>query len=220
MRLQAGASCGVPIMKLALTYRGELRAKGSPQRKWDIRKQIAPQLAEFWRLSPSLGHLLEMRYLPNGGYSKKTERHHSSPSKIVTTPNEYEFIDLCAPIGKGSRTFLPLVRDSLAVQCGLKILFMRQEEPGRIYQGGDMDNRLKTLLDALSVPTLEQVIQDDEPDPVHCLLEDDRLVTRLDVDTQRLLSAPGASKHEVNLVIEVDIRVSQPRQYNQIFLGD
>ncbi|HKQ44054.1 MAG TPA: hypothetical protein VJS47_01550 [Rhizomicrobium sp.] len=208
-------------MKLALTYRGELRANGGPKPKWEIRKQFAPQLAEFWRLSPSMKMLEAMRYLPTEGFKLTAERHHSfSPNKDPLPPTMYDHIDLCAPVARGSKTFLPIVRDSLALQCGLKILFMRQEEPGRIYQGGDMDNRLKTLLDALSVPTLEQVVEDDQPSPVHCLLEDDRLVTRLDVDTQRLLSAPGASCHEVNLVIEVDIRVTQPRTYNHIFLGD
>jgi hypothetical protein len=57
-------------------------------------------------------------------------------------------------------------------------------------------------------------------DPIYCLLEDDSLINRIDVDTQRLLSRPDSTEHEVHLVIEVDIRVADFRLYNQIFLGD
>jgi hypothetical protein len=87
-----------------------------------------------------------------------------------------------------------------------------------------MDNRLKTLFDALSVPVNEQqVIKDDDDNdgaPMHCLLEDDSLIRGLSVETHRLLARPDASDHEVVLVIEVDIRVAQARPYNQLFLGD
>lgn len=58
-------------------------------------------------------------------------------------------------------------------------------------RGGDIDNRLKTLLDALSVPKDGQVPSGEvwEPgeDPFHCLLEDDNLVTGLSISVDRLL---------------------------------
>jgi hypothetical protein len=131
-------------------------------------------------------------------------------------------IDLCQPIERGGRQFLPLIRDTFALNCGLKILFLRKEEPGRVYQGGDLDNRLKTLFDALSVPNQDQIVADGgEPDaPIYCLLEDDRLITKVEIDTHQLLSAADASRHEVHLVVEIDVRVAQSRTYNQTFLGD
>ena len=102
-----------------------------------------------------------------------------------------------------------------------KILFLRKENPGRVYQGGDLDNRLKTLFDALSIPNDSQILQDKTiDDPICCLLEDDSLIKRIDVDTQRLLSRPNSSQHEVSLVIEVDVRVTEARLYNHPFLGD
>jgi UPF0288 family protein (methanogenesis marker protein 3) len=116
---------------------------------------------------------------------------------------------------------VPLVRDSFALKCGLKILFLRKEDPGRVFQGGDMDNRLKTLFDALAIPNKQQIVNDaGTTDPINCLLEDDRLITKVEIDTHRLLSRPNASKHEVHLVIEVDVRVSNSRTYNHPFLGD
>jgi len=36
--------------------------------------------------------------------------------------------------------------------CGIRVLFLRREPPGRVYQGGDIDGRLKTPFDALAVP--------------------------------------------------------------------
>jgi hypothetical protein len=112
------------------------------------------------------------------------------------------------------------VRDSLALRCGLKILFLRKEPPGRVYQGGDIDNRLKTLFDSLSVPNRDQAVDERSDEPIHCLLENDALITRIDVDTQRWLIHPRASKHQVLLAIEVDVRVTDSRLYNQPFLGE
>ena len=57
-------------------------------------------------------------------------------------------------------------------------------------------------------------------DPIYTLLEDDGLISTVEVQTHRLLSRPNVSEHEVRLVIEVDVRVVQPRIYNQPFLGD
>jgi hypothetical protein len=89
-----------------------------------------------------------------------------------------------------------------------------------VYQGGDLDNRLKTLFDALAVPNRDQVVQDETiEDPIYVLLEDDAYITKIDVDTHRLLSNPDASRHQVRLIIEVEIAVAEARLYNQPFLG-
>ena len=116
------------------------------------------------------------------------------------------------------------MRERLLLKCGLKILFLRKEPAGRVYQGGDLDNRLKTLFDALSVPQIDQIPQNERStstsDPIYCLVEDDALITAVSVETHRLLAKPGASKYQVQLVVEVDVGVTQSRQYNQTFLGD
>lgn len=214
---------GFAFMKFALTYEGELRSRDIPARTWEIRKQISPQLEELWRIHPVLQQLERDRYVPLTSSFFYLERHHSlDENRHRHAPNQsQDCIDLCAVHAVGNRQFLPLVRDTLALKCGLKILFMRKEEPGRVYQGGDMDNRLKTLFDALTVPKPEQIVDDPgTPDPIYCLLQDDGMITALNVETQRLLTNPNASKHEVRLIIEVDVRVTQTRTYNQRFLGD
>jgi hypothetical protein len=219
------APIGLPFMKFTLTYDGELRANGKPKHKWEMRKHFHPQLAELWKISPALRYVSSNKWVARKGPFGKPVIHHSAE---VENPNDLppstdgDWLDICAPIAVGNRTFVPLVRDTLALQCGLKILFLRKEEPGNlIYQGGDVDNRMKTLLDALSMPNADQLINDPAADePLYCLLENDRMISGCSIETQRLLSRPNASKHDVRLIIEVDVRVTQARAYNQSFLGD
>ncbi len=69
------------------------------------------------------------------------------------------------------------------MRAELKIRLLSAAVPGGLLHG-DIDNRLKTLLDALSIPTLQQMPEDPEIDldgRMYCLLEDDGLVTRVEV---------------------------------------
>ena len=103
------------------------------------------------------------------------DTHHTLDSWMAPhTTGGLDNIDLCAPVERGLWKFIPLIRNSLALRAGIRIIFLRKEAPGRVYQGGDMDNRLKTLFDALSVPNADQVVGEptDNPD-IYCLLEDD-----------------------------------------------
>jgi hypothetical protein len=99
---------------------------------------------------------------------------------------------------------------------------MRKEEPGSlILQGGDIDNRLKTLFDGLRVPSEAEVkAAKPEMQPFYCLLEQDSLITGVKVRTDRLLTAPGGDAHEVHLIIEVTVRVLRMSWENLGFLGE
>jgi hypothetical protein len=207
-------------MKFALTFDGELPSNGKVRDKWRIRKQFHPQLQELWSVHPAMQELMRHRHVPTVGTYVMGTRHHSVvPEKPFDYPNNH-CVDLCEEVARGDRKFLPLVRDRIGLRCGLTIQFLRKEEPGRVYQGGDMDNRLKTLFDALSVPNNEQIVSDPEiEDPIYCLLEDDALIAGVSIETHRLLSQPNSSKHDVHLLIEVDVRVTHPRIYNEPFLG-
>jgi hypothetical protein len=99
------------------------------------------------------------------------------------------------------------------VDSGINILFLRPESPGRVLKSGDIDNRLKTLFDALRIVHNADELgrykaPADEEDPFFCLLEDDSLIDHLSVETDRLLQ-PIGEHFEVNdarLVITVNIR--------------
>ena len=71
---------------------------------------------------------------------------------------------------------------------------------------GDIDNRLKTHLDSLRVPGVPQEIASStrpssSKEPNSTLL-DDALITRINIETDRLLAAPDPS--QVRLIIRVD----------------
>jgi hypothetical protein len=221
--LKAGSGpYGLSLMKFTLTYDGELRSNDRPRAKWEIRKHFHPQLKTLWTINPVLIAVERNRLIPTsesvmtqsgaGGDIKMT-RHHRMTGAFTN-------IDVCAPLKRGNYEFIPLVRESLALKCGLKIIFLGKEEPGRLYQGGDLDNRIKTLFDALSVPNSDQLIGDHDTGPTYCLLEDDSLISRIEVDTQQLLRGENGSKHEVQLIIEVDVRITKFHAYNSPFLGE
>ncbi|GEO83116.1 MULTISPECIES: hypothetical protein [Alphaproteobacteria] len=96
--------------------------------------------------------------------------------------------------------FIPMISAKTSLFAEIDVLLLRAQAPGRLISNhGDIDNRLKTLLDALRVPSKDQVQKlkacnafDDEPQ--YCLLEDDNLVTKLSVSTDRLLGEPHGSQ--------------------------
>jgi hypothetical protein len=216
---------GPSVMKFTLTYDGELRSNGKPRHKWEIRQQIHPQLAELWQISPALRYVSNHRWVARSGNFGIPVLHHSAEDHgpgSQRPPTDGNWINVCEPIAVKGKRFVPLVRESLSLRCGLKITYLRKEDPGNlIFQGGDLDNRIKTLFDALSMPNMDQMIDDpNSDDTIYCLLEDDRLISGCSIETQRLLSNRDASEHDVRLVIEVDVRVNQARIYNQPFLGE
>lgn len=87
--------------------------------------------------------------------------------------------------------FVPLVTQEHDLICSLDIMFLRSGRPGSVVWPGDIDNRLKTLLDALRIPEdgenySSRSASEDER-PLFCLLEDDKLITRVAVETDDLL---------------------------------
>jgi hypothetical protein len=210
-------------MKFTLAYDGPLHSQNSGKvfdLKWRIREFISPQLDELWRTHPSLKHV--MPAVPVGGYIPMELHHTKSPSSGRHDGTEY--IELREPIEVGGIKFVPLIRDTYALTCSLNILFMRKEPAGRIYQGGDLDNRIKLFLDALKVPRSESdrvaQVSPKPTAPIHCLLEDDGLITGLRVEATRLLGYPEEDENYVRLVVEVHVGITHQRSYNASFLAD
>src|SRR5437773_323341 len=181
---------GLGLMKVTLVYDGNLSPTGNnvshrSRKKWEVREQFDPQLRRLWDIRPDLDHLRKFPRYPKDGHGMWIQAHPQFPEAQQVNPVLHEgpmppsIIDLCEPIQKGPRTFFPLVRKSLGLTCGLKVLFLRAEAKGNLFdkQTGDLDNRIKTLVDALAIPTDEEKYENPAlVDPVYCLLEDDGLV--------------------------------------------
>lgn len=227
-------------MKFTLHYDGPLPSSGNKAKvrtKWDIRKTFDPQLRDLWASHPALRQVEDNRHFPKVGGAGLVQVHHQhpGPSRALIMAKPFgstllldlnsagpgELLDLCEPIEKHSAWFRPLVRESYALHCGLKVIFLRKEPPGKIYQGGDFDGRIKTLVDALSMPQhAEQVLEkNSQSNPIFCLMEDDAMVSGFEVESERLLGDTDNSVDFVRLTIEVDVRVRQATIYNQSFLG-
>lgn len=184
-------------MKLLLHYRGPLKANGKPDHKHDIRRVFHKQLAKLWSQSPL-----------------------SEEASYVLKPRQGTDYSLLRPLA--DFTFVPLVSQEMSVIAEISMLLMRPKAPGGlITQGGDMDNRLKTLFDALTMPRHLNALPPGGvplPDeaPFYCLLEDDNLITRLDIRTEQLLE-PGVDPNTVDLAIQIRTRVTRATMGNSNF---
>lgn len=178
-------------MEFTLHYRGPLKAAtGRNKRKdhkHDLRRRFHKQLKELWGL-PQL-----------------------SDEKGLLRPNPPKGeISVIRPVGMYQ--FAPLVTTRLHLVASLEVTMLRPEPEGRIFvRGGDIDNRLKTLLDALKVPNEEAALPDGaspSPDesPFFCLLEDDSLVTNVDIRTAHWLEPEAQGSNEVVLLLRVRTR--------------
>jgi hypothetical protein len=121
---------------------------------------------------------------------------------------------------------VPLVREEYSLLCSLNILFLRRDIPGSVVSAGDLDNRIKTLIDSLRRPQNKNELRGNEApgdgeDPFYCLLEDDRLVSQLEVETDTLLDPPRgntqADRRQVRLTITVDLKPYNVTLFNLSF---
>jgi hypothetical protein len=121
-------------------------------------------------------------------------------------------VDKVPPVKVGDYTFTSIVHPFFSFRTKLDILMLKPETSGKIITGGDIDNRLKTLFDALTRPRHAQDIPRNwvpgpNEQPLHCLLDDDALISSVTVRTDRLL-APATPTH-VKLIIGVSVRTTR-----------
>ncbi len=123
----------------------------------------------------------------------------------------------------GAYLFAPLVYQEINLVAKLEITMLRPEEPGSIVShGGDIDNRIKTLFDALRMPQAATEIpedwkQTDDEQPLCCLLQDDSLVVDVSVRTDRLL-VPVSHQLEVITLIKVTTKSTRATALNLALL--
>ncbi len=180
-------------MDFRLVYRGPLKSSGNDvpkdfqakkEHKHDIRLKLHPQIKQLWNYPPF-----------NSNYGQPN-----------ATPYHVQYLNPQHERGQhrvGNYKFVRLVRRDLKLTAELDILLLRREYPGPVLiQGGDLDNRLKTLLDALRVPKELQEIpenfnQKGDEDPLFCLLEDDDLITSIKLTSDTLLILP--CRHQMSM---------------------
>lgn len=221
-----------PWMRFKLTYEGELRPNGrDPERgqreplaahKQEIRKVFHRQLKQLWQTHKFLKeHALnksEINVRPGAVSRVLGVGFLGVRPRSVTPLAEY----IASNFQRNGYRFAPLVCEEFSLLCSLDILFLRRDFPLGVISAGDLDNRVKTLIDTLRMPKGAQELaghETPEPgeDPFFCLLEDDDLVTSLSVESGMLLDPPvegDGGDARVKLVISVELKPEDVTLFN------
>ena len=198
---------GKILMEFTLKYEGIIPTTSSREsrlvEKQQIRLEFHEQLRQLWSTHSRLRDI--------------------NPKELQQPILKANRFDVNRPIvgGKdffyryavGGFEFVPLVNTPQEVHCHLAIRLHARTGPGDIvFYGGDLDNRLKTIFDALRMPTGLAELPEMSPtegQTVFCLLEDDRLITRLSIETFRLLKNVADNSY-VEMDIDVTVRAVTP----------
>ncbi len=172
-------------MKFKLLYIGEVKI--NPKK----RSQHLQDIRDV--LSPQLKRLSEIS--PYNEIKKKLEKKGKAIKNV------------------GGIDFCPLITQDLDLLAELDIQIMHPEllETPR----ADIDNRMKTLLDALKRPqSSHEIAENMNKDEVcYTLLDDDHLVTKMTINTSHLLYKEETSNknhdYELLIIITVNIKASK-----------
>lgn len=184
-------------MQFRLTYTGRLLShrddpkniKARAPHKHGIRKEFHRQLKVLWYNNPNL--MPATRATESGGLSH-----------VEKVGNNFS---------RNGFRFVPLVTNTNGLICKIEILMLRPGRPGSVFHMTDIDNRLKTLFDALRMPSSGyelggHPVGPDE-DPFFVLLEDDRSITHAVVEADMLLQPVDGDENDARVVIKVTTQV-------------
>lgn len=178
------------MLEFRLVYQGLLQGSDEKntrsEHKHAIRRYFHKQLVRLWEVKQPLKGRAEFHY------------RHSDAQTGVTV--DKTGIDLVTDrFSLGGQKFIPIVQKEWSLSCSLDILLLRRDH-FPLINSGDLDNRVKTLLDALRIPTVGEYCQGDE-NPLYCLLENDNLVSELKVTADLLMCPPEQIVHSPNVNI-------------------
>lgn len=230
------------FMRFRLTYEGPLLSSqpaqltdknGNPakdrkgEHKHRIRQQLHPQLKRLWSANQflrfnKLTPASSWDILPESAMSVQwDDQQRKRPMSELLSQVFSHHKDL----GYG---YVPLIWEDADLACSLRILCLRLDHDNAVLPGRDIDNRIKTLIDALMMPSVKQgppmrdneelPAQEDEK-PFFVLLDDDRRIAHLEIETDHLLAPVPSDADEsyVRLLITVETRVVNTTMFNLSF---
>ncbi len=188
------------LVEFRLLYQGILLPSGGSNRraaeKHEIRIAFHPQLRRLWGLQKGLRQYAEQVAIKAAGL------HPNNPHPRDASWVEEGLVVLGKNWNRNGFNFVPLVALPFALRCKLDILLLRPNESKYIFQQGDIDGHLKTLIDALRIPREAQEVGEATPaadeNPFFCLLENDNLISEVHVVTDQLLVLPNEREVKAN----------------------
>jgi hypothetical protein len=195
------------VMKFALSYEGPLPSSGNPR---DPSKP--PKLSEIWTIRNHICPQIHRLFETHGAF-RGANGHSNALIEAVKHPIKVD-----------GKEFYPLARASFKLKCELQIEMLVNHPIATVITNvGDLDNRLKTLFDALRSPQNPQEIKGYMPniDPYCCLLENDVLISAVQIETLRNIGAPlDAAIDHVRLNIRVRLEPTEWAFVNEPFQHD
>jgi hypothetical protein len=220
-------------VEFRLIYKGQLPAQSSGgggsrlKEKHSIRKVFHKQLRELWKQHPDLRAQAEQTFVITTTPQNQVSPPGPGVRQIIPvtgeTQNAKTWLEHVADSWQRcGGHFVPLISKKGGFTCSLDVLFLRRDNPGNlIASGGDIDNRLKVLLDALKmpndVPDLAGLPIEADENPFFCLLQDDSLITDLSVTTDRLLTPQDVDEKIHDVVLVVHVKMVNP---SAVFAGN
>lgn len=221
------------LMRFRLTYDGPLKATqqtnaaGDPrlftdkraEHKHEIRQNFHRQLKELWTRNKFLNGCSVAPSTHTNVLPSAAESIDWGEAQYMQRPLHEVLADIYDKTGNRFR-YVPLVWAENSLFCSLLILFLRRDWPAPVLTAGDIDNRVKTLVDALSIPRAGQnfsAIPGDGENPFFVLLDDDRQVTHLEVETDSALLPSPKDPNDLSyarIIITVDIRPYYVSMFN------
>jgi hypothetical protein len=199
------------LMEFRLVYWGEhMKAAGRANtRAWEkrqLRMYFHDQLKKLWETHPVLKFYSQEYHVSNlGAWGYSTVRHPMTDTKHIARRWE---------------GFVPVVTEDFGMICELDILFLAPD--AKIFKtgagGGDLDNRLKTLLDALGIPPRGEGGQEigqksgepPYPNPTFVLYSNDSLLTSIKVTVDELLTPVSSDPAEACVIIHTVAKTISP----------
>lgn len=196
-------------MEFTLRYVGQI-PKGT-RGIHAIRIAFDEQLADLWARDLRLKdvHPTAIRPFVKSARFPFDVRQQEKVEKVRTTPDGIHGYHEV----RGIR-FVPLVTRWRYLRCELAVRLHRYEGDlhtgGVLYHGGDIDNKAKSLIDALRMPmgARDLPTNAEHRRPVfYCVLEDDRLVTKLTLESRNRLGPRPRGRAMTTLDVDVDLRI-------------
>jgi hypothetical protein len=224
-------------MRFRLTYEGALRPTqrdasrpgekdGLAEHKQIIRRAFHRQFKELWATNKFLSSFHVTRGQHDDVFRAVADMSRDYGS--VTAVSEPLVESIARNYEEFGFRYVPLVRDKISLLCTLEVLFLRRDIPGKAIEAGDLDNRIKTLIDCLRRPrNANEVPENDTPgvdeNPFFCLLDDDKAVTGFSVETDTLLEPPSGDPREdqrrAKIIVTVKLNPYDVTYFNLSFAG-
>ena len=175
-----------------------------------VRCVFHDQLVDYWQRDSRLARInqrLIKPFLRSARFPRGDVRRADRGHKIRSENQIYRYRQV------HQIRFVPLATRWRYLRCELSMRIHRYEgdmdRGGILDNNGDLDNKCKTIVDALRVPSPECL----DPSTRHssrlffCVLEDDRLVDRITMETRNILGPRPPKGNETEIDADIDVRI-------------